>query len=560
MLNAWRYGVEFICAYTSNRIGKTTVEIMNWILWAFPNDPQWLIFQPYTDKHGRHVEVLPRPPFAQVAKLRKLGESLGLTANPNLSPSDPENQKWVEATQHLVAPAFPRPPWNRGGTVWVGAPDAAHHNQVIMPLWLEWLPKSSIESTREKDKSITIVIRPTEGPPTVWSWVGKSYEAKDTKWSSGAVDAIILTEGVPYVIFKEIKLRFKDPSFGGHDYTPYEPANTAGSSALAWHIAKRDDENMQWPKAYHVFTGFKVALAPDWIISNEKRNEMLKAFANDPEGQARIEGEFYTSSGLVLDNLDLKHHVIKDWTIADLFKRYPTAKIYRGLDPGYDHPTCCAWGALLPCNTWVIYRIYSKRGTTISTRCKDIIELSGNEQKKIRVDEGIEQMHEVPTGPESELIEATIMDFHAFKADETTGLSNSHHYILQGLQVIKSTTAKPEDRASELNDKLKLSPLSPSVNPEHEGKPAARIYFLAKGPGVLEALTKWGNFFWERYRGGELKGMPKDKIPDHNDDELDAVCYLTSSKIIWTNYTRFANVDARGLTAEQAEDSEDDED
>ena len=112
----------------------------------------------------------------------------------------------------------------------------------------------------------------------------------------------------------------------------------------------------------------------------------------------------------------------------------------------------------------------------------------------------------------------------------------------------------------ELNDFLKLSPLSPSVNPAHEGKPAARIYFLAKGKGVLEALNKWGNFFWERYRGGELKGMPKDQIPSHGDDELDAVCYLTSSKIRWTNYSRFANVKARGLTAEKASDGEDDED
>jgi len=60
------------------------------------------------------------------------------------------------------------------------------------------------------------------------------------------------------------------------------------------------------------------------------------------------------------------------------------------------------------------------------------------------------------------------------------------------------------------------------------------VYFLQQGYGIMEAWAKWEEFYWDRKKSGEDKGSPKDKIPDHGDDELDAVSYLTCSHFRWT--------------------------
>src|SRR5687768_8561454 len=43
MLNAWMYGIAFICVYCANRVGKTTGMWVDKVMWIFPNKPTWLI-------------------------------------------------------------------------------------------------------------------------------------------------------------------------------------------------------------------------------------------------------------------------------------------------------------------------------------------------------------------------------------------------------------------------------------------------------------------------------------------------------------------------------------
>jgi len=105
---------------------------------------------------------------------------------------------------------------------------------------------------------------------------------------------------------------------------------------------------------------------------------------------------------------------------------------------------------------------------------------------------------------------------------------------IQGLQIIESVTTRPEQRGIECNSKLDRDAHKYLAHPIRNVSPGARLFFLTKEPGVANALDKFDQVFWDRFKSGENRGEPKDKIQIHGDDELDALCYLTSSPYIWT--------------------------
>lgn len=558
ILNAWMYGIQFVCVYTANRIGKTTILIIDKILWIFPNDPRWLntgIFRAYqvgdpdldpenhdNPRKGQLVEVFPRPPLEFIPKIAQLIKKHRLKPDPMLPHYHPINEKVLTKLRELLPeaylPAFPYAPINHGGEIWVGAPDQKYHENIVMPLWQQYLPEHSIERTAYSDREMTLKIE-GQKRTTYWEWVGKSYASTDTKWSGKAVEIIMLTEGVTPAIFKEVKVRFTDPGVGSHDFTPYEPSNQGPSEALAKGI-KTGKEQMPLPT--FVFEGFTVFDTPIHILPKNKREGLINAFKGTAEGQARLYGKFYSSSGLVLSNLSREVHLLPH-SLSHILSIYPDARIYRGLDPGYDHPTACAWLLLLPTNQWIVYRIMAERGMDICNRCKRIITLSGNQIMRHRYGPRADQFylveaHNDPTT--NEIASATIVDFHVFKKDEVTNQAYALNYITNGLSVIESTHMGPEDRAQQLDSLLVPSPFYPDLrkrfdNPHSPSETGgARIYFLQNGPGVMEWFLKMEDFYWERQRGGENKGQPKDKVPSHGDDELDAICYATCSNFRWT--------------------------
>lgn len=556
ILNAWMYGITFTCIYAANRIGKTTVNWIDKLLWIIPNDPRWLIFQPYQDHLNRTVQVFPRPSIHSLKRIKKLILKLPQDIprpNPDLPTTDPQNQNVLQRLQKnhpdLYAPAYPLPPWDiPAGTIWFGGPDQDHHEQILFPLLKQYTPSSMrkryVPSAREMTIEVPVSVpahsvnspsghasTSTQPHTNTWTVIGKSYESKDTKWSSGAVDMIMLTEGITPEILKEIKPRFKDPGIGGHDFTPYLASNAASASALARRIASGKEE---MPLTLHAFTAFSARTAPNHIIPKDKLDDMIRTWSGDPQGAARLEGKFWSSSGLVLEHLSRHIHLLP-FTKDELFALYPNARLYRGLDPGLDHPTACAWGALLPTNQWVIYRIFSKPRLSIAERCAKIIQLSNNTQRIIRwgkrpTDFYLKECH---TTPSSEIIITTPTDYHVFKEDEVTGRPYSLNYILQGLQISESTHLSPEQRAQSLDTDLAPSNYLPSLITHRP--PGPRVLFLKDEPGVLEAFLKWEEFYWERKKSGPSRGDPSDKVPDHGDDELDAVCYLTCSPFVWTS-------------------------
>lgn len=548
VLNAWMYGIQYTCVYTANRIGKTTAEVLNKFLWMFPNDPSWEkagIFHRYEDHEGREVQVFQRPDIQSVLLIHKTILDLKLSPDPSLPHYHPKNKKVLQRLQEEIPQAYqrayPYAPWNKGGKLWIGAPDHQHHKEKMMPILRKYLPASSIIRDAPSERQMTIEIR---GPKrtTVWEITGLSYESTETKWASDAVEMILLTEGVPPEIFKEVKLRFTSPGIGSHDFTPYEAANVGAATALAHRIFK-GTEGMPLP--YHVFVKFSVYNAPSHILPSEKQAGLIKAFKDDPQGKARLDGEFYTSSALILSNLSRDHHILP-WTVEEMFKRIPDGRIYRGLDPGYDHPTSCTWAYLTKTNQWIIYRIMSEQGLDIPTRCRKIVELSNNSLVKVKWGKGPNEFYfaESNDQPNSEVVCMTLTDYHTFKEDETTGQPYANNYIVSGLQIHESIHMGPKDRAVTFNGLLRLNPFTPSLHdaPRPCKPPGSKVYFLQHGPGVLQSLQLWEELYWERIRRGDNAGAPKDEVPSHGDDELDSTSYVVCSNYVWTNHRPSARV------------------
>lgn len=560
LLNAWWTGTSFPICFSANRIGKTACFVINALLWIFPNDPTWLLFKPYTDHLGRRVHILPRPPITHLNKINQyLALHPELQGDPNFSYDDSQSgnqqrfatlqtvtlsgkinkyykendKRKSESDAQLLSGCYPLPPIQSGETIWLGAPDRDFHKNIILREWKRWLPQHSIKWWSESELSFHISTVAENNPKaTTIEVVCKSYESKDTKWSGAAVSGIVLTEGLEPDVLDEIKQRVKENAFASWDYTPYEARNVGKKTALAFRVMQGKEE---LPLRPHVFTNFSARNAPDHILPKSKRDDLIRMWKDKPEGAARLDGAFFSDSPLILSNLNREKHCL-EIDFATLQNLYPTAKLYRGLDPGYDHPTCCAWAALLPSNIWVVYRFYSRRGRTIPQRCRDIIKMSNNQRQKVTYGQRKDQFRykEVHMTPFSEVYNATFMDFHAFAADQVTGTSNSLNYISEGLAVSESVHTNPQDRAQDCN-KL-LDTYTYLTHPITKEPGASKLYFLINEPGVAAALEKMESLFWERYASGPNKGSPKDTVQAENDDELDALCYLTSSPLKWHPY------------------------
>ena len=538
MLNCWMWGVNFPCCFASNRIGKTTVFAVNALLWLFPNNPQWLMFKGFRCPDSkRWIQVYPRPLLSSLLELQAfLDEHPQFTGDLYQQPYEPDNQSKIATLQFHFPRAYqsvwPSPPIPQGGQIWIGAPDADFHKHIIFPRWKSLLPKESILSENLTDKYLIISTQSQTNPrTTVHQIICKSYESEDTKWSGDAVQGIVLTEGFTQEILDEVKNRLTGSSFASWDYTPAEARNTGKRTALAYKVYKREEE---LPLRTFSFINFKVKDTPNRIMPAHKRADMLRMWTGRKEAKARIDGAFFSSSGLILEHLDKEKHTLP-WSFEELQEKVPNGRIYRGLDPGLDHPSACVWAYLAPNNVYYIYRAWSRQGATISERCKTIIELSNNERESYILS-GIRFYREVHPYPNSEPVVLTAADYHIFKEDETTGLNYSINYTNEGLVLTESTHMRPEDRAVKANNLFDPNSNLYTPHPITLRPPGSKVFFLVNETGVAALLEKFDNLFWDRYKAGENRGEPKDKVPIHGDDEFDALCYIVCGPYIHTSF------------------------
>lgn len=539
--NCWWCGINFPICFSANRIGKTAEFVFNGICWVYPNNPDWLCFKPYDDYLGRPVHVLERPPIENVLRLQSiLKERPDLAGDPYQSHTDEKSGNSLKfATLQKMHPeifrrAWPAAPVTKGGTIWLGAPDNKYHKEIILKLWKRMLPQPSIIQWSESDLNFTINTIESGNPrPIVVNFTCKSYESEDTKWSGDAVLGIILTEGIEQRVLDEIKQRIIEGGFISWDYTPYEAANVGKRSALAKRVYEKKEE---LPLQPFVFTGFSARNAPEHILPANKKADLIRMWTGRKQGDARLDGNFFTTSPAILSKLDRPFHCLS-WRKQELFERYPSGQLFRSVDPGYDHPTCCGWFLLSPQNVLFCYRFLSRSGLSISERCKVIIEMSNNIQaKKYFSQKSPEDFIQIEChpSPDSEIYNATILDYHNFKIDETSGRPLQVRYINEGLPVTPSATIRDADRAQEIDKFLDKVPYY--THPVFGQTPSARLFFLINEPGVADALDVMEELFWERYKSGDQKGQPKDTVPQQGDDELDVLGQMCVAPIRWTPY------------------------
>lgn len=532
-LNCWFLGIDYIVDFDANRIGKTAGGVVNGLLWLLPNDPDWLMFRPYTDHRDRTFQTIPRPPINALKGIRN-----NLASRPDLPPGNPrlpydhpENLECYKATILYLSqnPPKPNPPKRQ---VWIGGPDSKWIDENVAKEWQKWTPKAFIlKPYNYKQEMVLAYDNPGNKvhPISSVEIYFKSYDSDDTKWSGGAVDGIMMSEGIPKTIFNEIKQRFKYPAFASWDYTPYEPRNTGGKSALAHKVFKGEE---QLPLSPTIFSGFGIEDCPTYIMDEDKRRDLIRAWSGKAEGEARIKGIFYTSSPVVLKNYDPPFHCLP-LTLDQLRKKWAPRPLilFRGLDPGWGHVTSCAWMALAPDNNKYIYRIYAQSMRSIEERCTDIIDLSGN--KRVPHPKAKEHWQEQSTLVNR--VRITFLDYHSFKTDENTKRPFALNYTKNGLVVRPSVTFGPKERAVMFNDML-----LPQLHMQHPIKgtsPGCKVFFLVgEDNGVAVALAKMENIFWQTFEKGEKQGLTKDVVQDYDDDELDAVCYVTCPIL---NYSSF---------------------
>lgn len=594
-LNAWIWGINFLCDFDANRIGKTAGGVFNGLLWMFPNDPAWKMFKAaFSKEWGQKIQVFQRPRIMDFLMLQDfLDEHPELRGDalkpwydvqsgnyekfcklakyfPKFYPQPvepPTGEECIETGTIILGfprgtiaqqprfPAFPEPSFSSSdNTLWLGAPDLDYHRNIILPEWRKWLPKANIVRDSDHDATVTLRVhyKTRFGGKRTLNWLidCKSYEAKDTKWSGAAVRGILLTEGLTEDILKEIRQRFQADSFASWDYTPYEPRNTGRKSLLAHKVYQKKEE---LPLRHVVFTGFGIEKSPSYILPDRKRKDLIRMWAGKAEGQARIHGHFYSSSPVALSNLDREFHTVP-WSIAELFERYPRHLLIRSIDVGYDHPTVCVWGLLAPDNTLFVYRRWSAAGYSIGERCRKIVELSNNKLYKHKWGPGEDDYYSVEYHPNmnSEPTLISIADYHLFKTDERTKRPYHLNYVQEGLILRPSSTMRPKDRANEVNRHLERNNFK--THPVTKQTPGGKIFFLVNGEGIDECLGQLENLFWARFSVGDKKGEPKDALQDHDDDDFDAVSYLVTNPIRYDSSIRVPRIQEPSFASLQFSD------
>lgn len=544
-LNCWIYGIDYLVDFDANRIGKTTGAVVNCELWILPDDPQWVMFQWHTDHLNRRFKTLRRPPISAVPLIRELIAKHNLSFDPLLPYNDPYNlETYNFIARWLNANFKDLPPNPVKRTIWAGGPDKDWiTKEVLMPEFLKWMPKQYIETVSVYDCRMFLRFIDRKGKKNEVTILFKSYDSDDTKWSGSAVDGILLSEGVPKDVFNEVRQRFKYPAFGSWDYTPYEPRNTAGKSALAHSVFK---DPTKLPLSPFVFHGLGIKDAPTYILSDDKRKDLIKNWEGDPQGDARIRGVFYSSSPVVLKNYNPDIHALT-MSFEDLRKKWAPKPLilFRGVDPGWSHVTACAWMALCPDNSRVIYKFYSRSQRSIEERCQDIIELSGNTRVPHAKSKDLWQEH---VTSKDTRIQQTFIDHHTFKTDEVTKRPFAYNYINNGLLVRPSITYGPKERATLFNGML--LPQAHLPHPQTLKPPGSKVYFLINEPGVADALNRMTNLFWLTFEKGEKRGLTKDTVQDYDDDELDATCYVLCPAF---NYNSFFSTYLNDLSKPRAD-------
>jgi hypothetical protein len=247
---------------------------------------------------------------------------------------------------------------------------------------------------------------------------------------------------------------------------------------------------------------------PHSIYPESEKKIVFQQYDGTPLENAVRHGEFAYMSGRWWAEFDPNVHVIAPFPIPKAWPRW------RAVDAGVAAPTACVWVALHPSkNILFCYREYYKAGTTINERCRDIIELSGNQRVKCG-----DYYEERTTG---EKYEMTLLDHAEFHRDAVTGDSLDYQYVLGGLQVQPWTTLGQEARREMARKWLWVDRKERHFINHNEGAP--RLYIFS----TCENLIWEANKKTFKKAKSDKSGTPEKKIDnkdDHGMDGIEAIC------------------------------------
>lgn len=160
---------------------------------------------------------------------------------------------------------------------------------------------------------------------TGWVLEFKSYEQGRQKFQGRSIGGYWFNEEVPMSIVEEVQGRLRDyHSPGWADFTPLEVKSPEWPD-------KYDDPPEGW-EFFHLNTELNTALAEGWV------QRYLASIPEDMRETRRI-GVFASFRGQVFKEWRQNIHVVDPFPIPDDWRRI------RGIDWGYNNPTCCLWVA-----------------------------------------------------------------------------------------------------------------------------------------------------------------------------------------------------------------------
>jgi phage terminase large subunit-like protein len=460
-----------------NRVGKTTLAIVDMVLDAIPTDPNWAIFR----EHG--------------VKYRQ---------------------------------------WDGPKRIGIGTYKWSMHKQVLWPELKKWIPRIEIAEYKKDDPRCIVKDISWERKASIRLRCGSMfffyvYEQDQDVFESQALDRWMWDEQPPEARFDGADERLRTRS-GRHVFslTPHKVEGRPDTGAHSW-IHRMDAGKLT--KGHYVKTyRWSIADVPDWIYPEKEKEKAYDKWITEPhktnnlkairEGKSRFLGEWHETAGLVIDEWDRRVHVIDDFEIPADWTRY------RGLDHGTNNPTACLCAAVNPEQDVFFYAEYYQKGRTIAENVPAIIEMCGN--KRIKLD----TWNDPRTGIGFQIYEEeqvsqrffkSVLDGRSFSQKEM-GREIGWLYKAYGLHVQPASGARSDEYVPAIKDLFRVDQERTHYVTGNKGAPKA--YVLRSLVNFIREIEGW---VWDTYESKSdeknVKETPK-KLNDHL-----MSCFIKGTKI-----------------------------
>lgn len=552
VLNSWHpdydpdvpEGYQITCNFGGKRALKTCATVINTILWIIPNDPAWVIFEPYTDEWGREVKVLPRFQW----------------------------DEWQRSNRRFMDPSEPP---KQACEIWHGCVDEGHWKDKIAKEYQKWLPDKFIaRKGRDREWYIADKWFKVKHGSTVSA---KLYGSETQAWSGKELWLITLDEAPSRDKLDEAIFRTRYLQWS---FTPADPANIGDKSALAREVYDGDYKMPGKVKFLFPHTRFTPGFAIDRKLIEQR---VALAAQRGEQGRVEVEGGFFDSSPKVFTHFKPEFNILPvdgevvvraikrellptELTRWPWLERFYDANIIRGYDDGIYHVAACSWIALLLTGEKVMFREMSLADASIDERVDKIIDLSGNKKMELRTEGRLSVKDEMMArlfaeeimqdrarekrvgGRQPRYVERfvrepvrkTIADSKIFKRDpmfifDTFG----DNFRRLGLAIERAATTGPAERCDILNSMMRPDQTRRHLNPAQGGEEGwgARLYFTND---VVVIRRKMEKYLREQFTSGPRKGDFTGLPAQTGDDEIDSLCYCACPRMTWIEPQKYA--------------------